>query len=610
MASKTATQRPRRGRVDRARYRYDPSSHRETLGAIIAAIAERITAGAAAPLSNEVLHPILRRYPRDGSGFFSRAQIIAGFRAFGGDYAPQLASRTFLEHLQMRPVRTRSGVSPITVLTRPFPCPGRCVFCPNDVRMPKSYLSDEPGCQRAEDNGFDPYLQTYNRLLAYRAMGHTTDKVELLVLGGTWSFYPEAYQVWFIRRCYDAMNDLSAGRDGRALADAQRVSLKGLAGALDGRAVDVSYNRVLRRHLSTAGAIEPEGSQVDWEALAAAQRANEHGDCRCVGLVLETRPDYVSEAELRSLRKLGCTKVQVGLQSLDDTVLAANKRGHDVSQAAEALRMLRGAGFKLLVHWMPNLLGATPDSDIADFGRMFGDAAFRPDELKLYPCSLVESAELMQFHARGQWRPYDHPALLRVVRDAMAATPRYCRLSRVIRDISSHDIVEGNRLSNLRELAEAALRERGTPCQDIRAREVGHLPFDPDALRPAVTRYTTVETEELFLELALPDGRLAAFCRLSLPTAPRPLGEVRDSAIVRELHVYGSALPLGAAPGGGAQHRGLGRRLLAEAAAHAEAAGLADLAVISATGTRPYYRSRGFADGELYQHLSLPVERK
>lgn len=588
--------------VRAARYAFEPQAHRAQLVAIVREVAAAIAAGESAPLPNARLHTILRRHPRDGRGFFSRSQIIAGFREFGGEAGVAVDERTFVEHLQLRPVRTQSGVTPITVLSKPFPCPGKCVFCPNDVRMPKSYLSEEPGAQRAESNGFDPYLQTYNRLRALRAIGHNTDKVELIVLGGTWSFYPEDYQVWFVRRCFDAMNDFGAGVDGRAVAEADRVDLTGVPRTVDGRDVDVSYNRIVRKHFRS-----DVGSAQDpaWDSLLAAHLENEHAACRCVGLVLETRPDHVSPAEVLRLRRLGATKVQLGLQSLSDRVLHLNQRGHDVAQAREAMHLLRDAGFKVLAHYMPNLLGSSPAEDIEDFRRLFDDIAIRPDELKVYPCSLVESAELMRHYESGQWRPYARDELLGVLRAALESTPRYCRLSRVIRDISSKDIVAGNRESNMREVAERALDAEDSPRIDIRARELRHDRFDHAALSMRRTEYPTAHTDEVFLEFVLPDDRLAGFCRLSLPRDGRSMPELAQSAVVRELHVYGTSLALGAAAGVSPQHRGLGRRLLEAAAEVARAAGCCDLAVISAVGTRAYYRRAGFQDGPLYQHLNL-----
>ena len=554
-------------------------------------------------VSPAALDGILRRYPRDGSGFFSRSQIIAGFRALRASEEFRLDERDFARRIQLRPVRTQSGVTPLTVLTKPYPCPGRCVFCPNDVRMPKSYLADEPGAQRAAQNRFDPYLQTWNRLDAYRAIGHPTDKIELIVLGGTWSAYAEPYQVWFAKRCFDALSDFGEGIDGRAgvwagIGDFADLSDDGGRG----------YNETVSARLRAeqGGRLVARAEEATWRELEAAHRRNERAACRNVGFVLETRPDHVTPAEVARFRRLGATKVQIGFQSLSDEILERNARGHDVAATRRAMALLRGAGFKIHAHWMPNLLGATPASDLADFARVFGDPGFRPDELKLYPCSLIETAELMDHYERGEWRPYDHAELLDVVAGALARVPRYCRVTRVIRDISSDDIVVGNKLTNFRQIAEAEVARRGASCRDIRAREIRSGAVEAADLVLRETEYATSTGKERFVEFVTPDDRIVGFLRLSLPdgSAPAP-AELAGSAIIREVHVYGASLELGSRGAGRAQHRGFGQQLVQRAAKDAEAAGYRDLAVISAVGTRPWYRRLGFTDGALYQHRAL-----
>lgn len=582
--------------------RFDPKPYRSELVSIIRAIEALPDEGH--PIGVRQFDRILREHPRDGTGFFSRSQLLAGFRQFAPSEGFGLDETEFARRVRVRRVRSLSGVTPVTVLTQPYPCPGRCIFCPNDVRMPKSYLSDEPGAQRAADNQFDPYRQAWSRLAAYRAIGHPTDKVELIILGGTWSFYPETYQRWFVMRLFDALNDFGAGLDRRSEAGLGALDFDPLPARLDGREYSSNpYNRLVRGFLVEQGREEPRDG-ADWEALEAAQRRNETAVSRCVGLVVETRPDSVSLEEVERIRRLGATKVQLGIQSLDDAVLASNQRGHDVAATHRALRLLRGAGFKLHAHWMPNLLGATPDSDGVDFARLFEDERVRPDELKVYPCSLVESAELVQHYESGAWRPYEHEELLAVLVNVLATTPRWCRLTRVIRDISSDDILVGNKLTNFRELAQAELVRQGLPARDIRAREVRGQRVDLADLSLRETRYAVAGGMEHFLEFVTADDQVAAFLRLHLPAPGRPrdevLAEVVGCALIRELHVYGEAMPLGRTRGGVSQHRGLGRRLLAEA--RVRASHLHGLAVISAVGTRDYYRQNGFRDGVLYQH--------
>jgi elongator complex protein 3 len=540
----------------------DPERHERELLAVVGEIART------PHLDARGLDRILKRHPRDGCGLFSRSELIAGFRRFAASHGWGRDEEAFVASLRLRPVRTQSGVTPVTVLTKPHPCPGRCIFCPDDVRMPKSYLSAEPGAQRAADNGFDPYRQTWNRLAAYRDTGHPVDKVELIVLGGTWSSYPEPYRLGFVKRCLDALDDFGRGADGRAVANRAPVA-------------------------------------ASWDALERAQRRNEGAACRCVGLAVETRPDRLSQAEVLRIRRLGATKVQIGVQSLSDRVLALNRRGHDVAATRRAFRRLRSAGFKIHAHWMPNLLGSSPGEDVAEFARLFDDPDFRPDELKVYPCSLVASADLMAPYRRGAWRPYREAELVEVLVACLQAAPRYCRLTRMVRDFSADDIVAGSRTGNLREEAERRLRERGGASREIRSREIRRRPVERGELRLVATDYATAVGDEVFLEFVTPEDRIAAFLRLSLPRVPAFVEEIRGSALVREVHVYGAAVAIGRRAAGRAQHRGLGRTLLAEAAARARAAGFADLAVISAVGTRPYYRGLGFRDGVLYQHRCL-----
>ncbi|HIF95161.1 MAG TPA: tRNA uridine(34) 5-carboxymethylaminomethyl modification radical SAM/GNAT enzyme Elp3 [Myxococcales bacterium] len=586
---------------------FDPRPMRDSLLPLLRAI-EAVPDEIPDPLSAEVMEPLLREHAKPEGGFFSRSQLIAAFSAFSDEADFRFDEARFRRRVQRRPVRTQSGVTPLTVLTKPFPCPGKCIFCPNDVRMPKSYLSDEPGAQRAANNHFDPYLQTWNRLAAFDATGHPTDKIELIVLGGTWSFYPHAYQIYFVARCLEAMNDFGAGRDGRDACRPTTPNFEEIDAEILGEAFrNNPYNKTVTKFLQDKqdGLLVLPDEESDWARLFRAQQANEAAGARCVGLVLETRPDHVDEAEVIRLRRLGATKVQLGVQSLDDRILSMNRRGHDVAATRRAFDVLRRAGFKLHAHWMANLLGATPAGDREDFRRLFEDPSFRPDELKIYPCSLIETAELMGPWKRGEWSPYDDAELLEVVADAMPRVPRWCRVTRVIRDISSDDIVAGNKRTNFRQIAEAEISRRGDPLVEIRHREIRGEAFEAAALELVETEFETECGREIFLELVTTEDRIVGFLRLCLPKNSSFIDELGTNALVRELHVYGGSVQIGAASGGRAQHRGLGARLLQAAQSSAREAGYPKLSVISAIGTRGYYRQQGFIDGELYQHLTV-----
>ena len=404
--------------------------------------------------------------------------------------------------------------------------------------MPKSYLADEPGAQRAEKNAFDPYLQTYMRLQTYHNLGHSTGKIEIIILGGTWSFYPETYQIWFVKRIFDAMHDFGEGNDRRAEVFAALRHRSMFGGeqisnvVINGSEMTASYNQVVQdiyadEMYRSRGLVdkiitgERERSPVDefatWNELELAQRENETAPCRSVGLVIETRPDHISEGEVIRIRRLGCTKVQIGFQSLNDRVLDMNKRGHDVAATRRAVKLLRKAGFKIHAHWMPNLYGSSPDADRADYEKIFGDEEFRPDELKIYPCSLIESAELMQRYRAGDWRPYTHDELLDLLVDCFERTPEYCRLTRVIRDIPGTDIVDGNKVTNFRQLVEQELVRRGGKSSDIRAREIRRDHVTDGDLRLDVSEYSAGIGDEVFLQFITEERKIAAFLRLSLP---------------------------------------------------------------------------------------------
>lgn len=549
---------------------------------------------------------LLKTHPKGGHGLFSKSEVISGFKRFKDQLRLTSEEADFISRVKKKPVRTISGVTPVTVLTKPFPCPGKCIFCPNDVRMPKSYLAKEPGAQRAARNAFDPYLQTYNRLKAFADNGHGVDKVELIILGGTWSFYPEPYQIWFIKRCFDAMNDFGAGQD-RQSQVTREYDFVDLKETVVGSKMEQTYNMIVSKQLvrRQAGKLVTTREQATWEELEQAQRLNQSGKCRNVGLVVETRPDNISEAEVIRIRRLGATKTQIGFQSLSDRVLRLNHRGHDVQATRKAVRLLRQAGFKIHAHWMANLYGSSVPDDIADYKRLFSQLDFRPDELKIYPCSLIESAELMQYYQQGLWKPYSQSQLLEVVTKTIAATPEYCRLTRVIRDIPGDDIVDGNKVTNFRQLAEAYLDKHKTPRRDIRSREIKAVKVAPDSLKLKQTRYTTSVSQEYFLQYVTDDNQIVAFLRLSLPKIKPFIAELANSAIIREVHVYGVALDIGSSSSTHSQHLGLGQSLISRSKLIARRRGYQSLAVISAIGTREYYAKLGFTQGELYQHLDL-----
>jgi elongator complex protein 3 len=504
----------------------------------------------------------VRSHPLSTGGYVAKHTLVHVYRqqVAEGSLAenPELLAR-----IRMKPVRSLSGVSTVTVLTEPYECPGNCLFCPDDKQLPKSYLREEPGAARAFQNNFDPYLQVKSRLDSYLAIGHPTDKIELLILGGSWSAYPADYREWFVKRCLDAMN----GRDAGTLAEAQVTN-------------------------QTAGS-------------------------RNVGLVVETRPDTINAHELAHMRRLGVTKVQMGAQSFDDEILRLNCRGHDVQATLEACALLRAAGFKIVLHWMPNLLGATPASDREDFQKMWS-GGFSPDEIKIYPTQLLREAPLFQYWQDGRYQPYSTEELVNLVADIKPGIPIYSRVNRIIRDIPASYIQAGSRRSSLRLDVMQELERRGQRCRCIRCREIRGKSVDVNQLILDDFIYHPADAEEHFLNFSTADDQLAGYLRLSLPSVIYPptrqpqrnqlyeeIPELRGAALIREVHIYGQSLEVGSEQTGAAQHSGLGTALLKQAEKIALSKGYSKIAVIAAIGTSLYYEKRGFSKEHLYMTKGL-----
>ena len=515
--------------------------------------------------NGESVFKSIRRHPLANGGYVAKYTLVKAYHQFvqSGKFPP---NEKLLRTIRMKPMRTLSGVTTVTVLTRPSPCPGNCIFCPEDEQLPKSYLRREPGAARAFQNHFDPYLQVASRLESYHAIGHPTDKIELLILGGCWTAYPREYQQWFIKCCLDALN----GRDSTSLEQAQVM--------------------------------------------------NETAIHRNVGLVIETRPDEINAETAIFLRQLGVTKVQLGAQSFDDEILSRNQRGHTAAATLKATALLRAAGFKIVLHWMPNLLGATIESDKADFSRMWTDG-YCPDEIKIYPTQLLESTQLYRHWQQGKYQPYTTEQLIQLLADIKPAIPSYCRVNRVIRDIPADYIVAGNKRSSLRQDALKELARRGQRCNCLRCREVRGQMIDPNQLALSDLEYQAVFTQEHFLSYQTPDKLVAGYLRLSLRHESlsaeaqslhelyRYAPELSGAAIIREVHIYGQSLEVGNAQNGAAQHIGLGTELIKKAEEISKKSGYKKIAVISAIGTREYYRKRGFTIENSYmtKYLSRAV---
>lgn len=492
--------------------------------------------------------------------------------------------------LRLNGIRSQSGIATVTVITEPYACPGRCIYCPTEQRAPKSYLTNEPAVMRALRHNYDPYRQVEGRLATLDQTGHPTDKIELIIKGGTWSFYPKVYQREFIQRCFEAANHFRGGR-GLGLDNPQFPSSCQNQGAQSER---------------DQGPSSPDGPIENSAVLEQVQRQNETAHSRIIGITIETRPDYIDEAEIQHLRALGVTRVEMGVQSLEESVLALNVRDHGTEEIRVATQRLKDAAFKVAYHLMPNLPGATPRSDFETAREVFEDAAYQPDTLKLYPCVVVESAELYQWWKEGKYQPYDDETLIDLLIQIKQRVPPHIRIERIIRDIPSTSIQAGCCVTNLRETVQRRMRAQGWRCRCIRCRQIREGTSGP--LQLIRRTYEASGGTEIFLSIEnVKADTLASLLRLRIPsirsqTSSKQLfPSLEGAALIRELHTYGHHVPLHDRQEAAAQHQGFGQRLVREAEQIArQEYGLARLGVIAGVGAREYYRRLGYSLQDSY----------
>lgn len=480
--------------------------------------------------------------------------------------------------LHVKPIRSRSGVAIVTLLTMPHPCPGKCVYCPTEERMPKSYIATEPAAARALTLKFDPYTQTRRRIEILERNGHPADKIELIIKGGTWSSYPVDYQQWFIAECFRAMNEVG-----------------GPASDTPASLPHSPYSRF----------VEIEKNEWTLNELFDRQKINETAAHRCIGLTVETRPDWVSVQEIKRLRDLGVTRVELGVQSTDDIILKLIKRGHLTDATIHATRLLKDAGIKVDYHLMQGLPGATPKSDLQNAQRIFSEGDFQPDTIKLYPCIVTPSTELEEWVRNGRYTPYTTEQLVPLLAEIKSIVPPYMRIARVIRDFPSQEISHGSKVTNLRQTVHEYMEKRGLACRCLRCREVGHIKDESFELQNTKPTYTQRSYEasggtEYFLSYESEDESvLFAFLRLRLPSSlDNPIvdhiEELRGAALIRELHTYGQLVKISAKNSSASQHKGLGKKLMDQAEEIAKDAGYSKMAVIAGIGVREYYAKLGY----------------
>jgi len=466
--------------------------------------------------------------------------------------APEELRERLKSILMVKPARSLSGVVVIAAMAMPMPCPhGRCFYCPGGPSMntPQSYTGLEPAAMRAIRNSYDPFKQVSERIRQLEATGHVVQKAELIIMGGTFPAAPLDYQREFVKGCFDALNGFVS------------------------------------------------------QSLEEAHRLNESSSIRCVGLTVETRPDYCREEHVDKMLSMGVTRVEIGVQTLRDDVLEKVERGHRVEDTVNAFRIARDAGLKIVAHMMPGLPGMSIEDSLEDFRKLYYDEKFRPDMIKIYPTLVVEGTKLYEAWIKGDYKPLGDEEAAELVARILEITPPWVRVMRVQRDIPAHAIAAGVRKSNLREIAHSILESRGSKCRCIRCREVGFSKsrVNPENIDLVVRRYEASGGVEYFLSFEdLENDVLLAYLRLRKPSPYAHRREVNEasSMIVRELKALGRAIPLGARVPESWQHRGLGAMLMEEAEKIAVENGAEKILVISAVGVREYYRRLGyFFDG-------------
>lgn len=480
--------------------------------------------------------------------------------------------------LKKKPTRTISGVAVVAVMCPPHQCPhGRCYYCPESDIAPPSYTGEEPAALRARMFDFHPYRQVYNRLMQLGSIGHPLDKVELIIMGGTFPSQPLCFQEWFVTKCLQAMNDFG-----------------------------VRDNQIFSREDQQLAV--PSGFRY----LEDVQAKNEGSKVRCVGMTFETRPDYSKIEDVDRMLQMGVTRVELGVQTIYNFIYHRINRGHRVEDVVEANQILRDSGVKVAMHFMPGLL-SDPEMDLRIFQRVFQEEQFQPDMLKIYPCLVTRGSQLYQMWEDGEYLPYTTEEAVDLIVKIKKILPKWVRTMRIQRDIPAQLIEAGVKKSNLGELVYRKLEDEGVQCQCIRCREVGHqaskgIHPEPDRIKIMKEEYRAVGGKEIFLSAEDPKNQvLMGFLRLRMPSVSAHRPEIDNyTSLVRELHVYGPMIPLGEREDEVGQHRGYGEELLKEAEKIArDEYGMKKMIICSGIGVREYYRKFGYRKQGPY--MSKPI---
>ncbi|MFA5176042.1 MAG: tRNA uridine(34) 5-carboxymethylaminomethyl modification radical SAM/GNAT enzyme Elp3 [Candidatus Nanoarchaeia archaeon] len=487
-----------------------------------------------------------------------------------------------------KPTRTISGVAPIAVMTKPFECPhvksgvGPCIMCPGGPKsffgdIPQSYTGKEPATMRAVRNKFDPYLQVFNRLEQYVLLNQNFDKVEIIVMGGTFPSYPEKYQKEFVYYIFKALNDFSKMFFVKDKFDF--VKFKKFF-ELPGNVHDIKRAKKVQVKV-----LKLKGKST----LEKEQLKNEIAKVRCVGLTIETRPDFATLKQGNSMLALGCTRVELGLQSIYNDVLDKINRGHKVEDTIFAIKTLKDIGFKINLHVMLGLPGSDKKRDIKMLKELFSNDDFKPDMLKIYPCMVLKGTKLYNLWKSSKFKAITTEQAAEEISELKKIIPEYCRIMRIQRDIPIYVTESGVGVSNLREYVHDLCNEKGIKCKCIRCREIRNQEIKNPELK--VFEYSASKGKEFFISLNEED-KLIGFCRLRLPSDFLRKEITKDSALIRELHVYGKSIQIGKS--GKVQHHGFGKQLLQKAEEIALENNKSKMVIISGIGVREYYKKQGY----------------
>ncbi len=485
--------------------------------------------------------------------------------------------------LRKRAVRSLSGVSVISILTKPWGCPGKCVYCPSYADLPKSYVPNEPAVMRAQLNEFDPIRQIWNRLRSLEITGHRIEKCDIRIIGGTWSVYPLLYQESYIKDIYDAHT---------TYAELRKNLLK----------TEMSGEKF------ASFEIDPNFQMQKSSTLDEAKKRNQTAESRVIWIAIETRPDELHNLEIMRLRRYGITRVEIGYQSTDDEINMISKRGHGNRESIAATKILKDAGFKVVAHMMPNLLGSTPERDMKSLAEIFDNPDYRPDELKIYPMVVTPFTELEGIWRSGGFDPYDDETLVNLMAKMQGIIPEYIRLNRMYRDIPSSEILAGSHLANLRQVTDLRMQELGIIRKDISAREIRDKTNKPEDAILDITEYSASGGKEYLLQWLDPTDRtIFSLLRLRIPSqifdgSEHPISVLRNTAIIREIHTFWDQLRVGEKPDGSGQHMGFGKRLTlcAETIVRDKYPMIEKIAVIAWVGVRGYYEKIGYELKEEY----------